>query len=832
MIRGKDAILTAPLLTNTELARQIALERECMVQGAMAYHESVARITEAGEGSHLKAAEPLFQRWFGPVHEAIRADLRLIRKKSSEKGVNYWGPVLLHFGLKASETLAAVALHETVSMCLKNPDGVKVASLAYHIGRDLMAHQMMDIAAENDTEQLESLKDRYRDITARLVFWWGRKRLREDGDWERKFATHAGARLLWHVVCNCDCSVEGEEFKLAFHHVRRQVRLKGGRRVTPAFIDIDDRVLDVLERNHNRRAGSRPRYTYMLVEPMPWTEKTSGNYVKHKTSIFTRSSREQQRYADTGDMRRIHEAVNAINATPWRINLWILATMQEFWNRGGNVVGVPRDDDKPLPEPGANPTPEELSIIRRLRYDARKENRKLKAERILFIRALGVAERFADEPRFWCPHLLDFRGRFYARPLYLNHNEDDTRRGLIEFANRVTPGPEGERALRIHAANCYGVDKVSFDARIEWVETHAGEIERCVRDPIAEEFWQHAENPWQFLAACRALVNDDAACHLPTQWDGSCNGLQHYTAMGRDEVAAPLVNLVDGEIPGDIYQAIADVIHPTINRDAAESEHIIRYRVFNGTERVPVEKPVREIAETILGILSRKVVKQPVMTSVYGVTAAGARDQIIERLKELEFDRQSRYEGAAYLSRVVLNGIGEKCRAASQIMGWLTECGRTIAKGGKPVTWTSPMGLPVIQPYRRHGKYEIDTLAGKITVFHEDDDAPVAVGRQADGIAPNFVHSIDASHAMMTALRCRQSQIDTAFNHDSYWTHAGKAKRLNQILRKTFVELHSEPLLWNMHNELQAQTDTELPPPPPPGNLDLGKVIGSTYFFH
>lgn len=832
MPRGKEAVLHSKLLEDSKLARQIVLERECMEQGVLAYRESVARITEAGEASRLKAADPLFHRWFGPVCEAIRSDMRLVRKHSGEVGVSFWGPIFAHFGHDGVETMAGVALHETISLCTQRPEGVRVATLAYHIGRDLLAHRMLDSAKETAEEQLEELREKFRDITARLVYRWGKKTLTEDPDWERKFCTHAGMRVLWHVVCNCDCSLEGEEFQLAFHHKRMLVKQAGGRMIRPAFIVIDDRVLDAIDDNHARRAASRPRYTFMLIEPMPWTKKSSGNYVKHKTSIFTKSTREQQEHAAAGDLSRVFEATNAINDTPLRINLWILGIQQEFWSRGGNIASIPRADDVPLPTRDGPLTDEEKQHLRRERWRARQANRQLKADRIVFQRTLGVAERFASESKFYSPNLLDYRGRFYARPLYLNHNGDDLRRGLIEFANRKDPGETGRKWLRVHAANTYGIDKVSFRLREEWVDSHASEIERCVRDPIGEEFWRHADDPWQFLAACRALVDDEAACHLPTQWDGSANGLQHYTAMGRDAVAAPLVNLTPGDEPGNVYQAVADIIRPTLDRDARQSDHVLRYSVWEKDGKRVIEKPVREIAAALLDVLSGKLVKHPVMTSVYGVTSAGAREQILAKFAEMGYDRQARYEGAAYLSRVVLDGIGELCSAASKIMGWITDCARAIAKENKPVCWTSPIGLPVLQPYRRYGRFYVETLAGRVWKMHVTADAPIAVGKQTDGAAPNFVHSVDASHAMMTGLRARRNGIDTLFNHDSDWTHAADKERLDRIIRKTFVELHSEPLLERLHAEFQSQTTTELPPPPPRGDFDLNQVMQSPYFFH
>jgi DNA-directed RNA polymerase len=51
-------------------------------------------------------------------------------------------------------------------------------------------------------------------------------------------------------------------------------------------------------------------------------------------------------------------------------------------------------------------------------------------------------------------------------------------------------------------------------------------------------------------------------CLLMTQvWcvvqDGSCNGLQHYAALGRDRHGAESVNLIAGDKPADVYSGIA-----------------------------------------------------------------------------------------------------------------------------------------------------------------------------------------------------------------------------------------------------------------------------------
>lgn len=69
-------------------------------------------------------------------------------------------------------------------------------------------------------------------------------------------------------------------------------------------------------------------------------------------------------------------------------------------------------------------------------------------------------------------------------------------------------------------------------------------------------WWQQADSPWQLLAVCydlqAALSSGDPESYcskLPVHQDGSCNGLQHYAALGRDEKGGRAVNLLPVDKP-------------------------------------------------------------------------------------------------------------------------------------------------------------------------------------------------------------------------------------------------------------------------------------------
>lgn len=95
---------------------------------------------------------------------------------------------------------------------------------------------------------------------------------------------------------------------------------------------------------------------------------------------------------------------------------------------------------------------------------------------------------------------------------------------------------------------------------------------------------------------------------MPIHQDGTCNGLQHYAAMGKDLDGAKQVNLLDMETPADIYTHVAMLVEEKIKKD------------LQNDKTVP---ETRALAKKVSGQIKRKIVKQTVMTIVYGVTFIG-----------------------------------------------------------------------------------------------------------------------------------------------------------------------------------------------------------------
>lgn len=81
---------------------------------------------------------------------------------------------------------------------------------------------------------------------------------------------------------------------------------------------------------------------------------------------------------------------------------------------------------------------------------------------------------------------------------------------------------------------------------------------------------------------------------LPVHQDGTCNGLQHYAALGGDDQGARQVNLSVTDRPSDVYTFVADMVEKQIEKDVQKGE---------------------KYARMLAGKVSRKVVKQTVSLS-------------------------------------------------------------------------------------------------------------------------------------------------------------------------------------------------------------------------
>lgn len=598
-----------------------------------------------------------------------------------------------------------------------------------------------------------------------------------------------------------------------------------------------------LEEAHARCELLSPVRLPMVCPPRAWTNPFNGGYltkqlrqplVKTRNRGYLTSLKEHE-------MPWVYAAVNALQETEWAVNVQVYEVMRTLWESDRIAGKMPQREPKALPRKewveGTEPSPEALQAWKVEAAKVYEHNAKTEAKRMQLVQKLWVAEEMMRTGnRFHYVYNLDWRGRMYPVGPSLNPQSDDLGKALLHFHSGVPLGDEGAYWLAIHGANSYGVDKVSFEERIQWVEDHTQEIIEVAEDPLAAmHFWSArddngkllVEAPFTFLAFCfewaklqrhvnAGLPESTFVSRLAVAFDGACNGLQNFSAMLRDPIGGAATGLIPSSKPSDIYTEVARAAQRLIDEEAAQ-----------GVEQ----------AQRWVGKMSRKLSKRNTMTVPYGVTKRGMKDQLFGELEELT-SAANRVSDAGYLAEKNYQAIGTVVVAARLAMDWLKEAAKVAASTELPVRWVTPAGFLAVQDYREDEGEELDftVLGRRYRITLVKTGTKLAVRKQALGISPNFVHSLDAAHLKRTVLFCKQDGMrDFAMIHDSYGVHAGHAARLRDNLREAFVEQYSQPVLEQFRDQLLEQLPEEkhkdLPPLPPMGDLDLELVKQSEYFF-
>jgi DNA-directed RNA polymerase len=591
--------------------------------------------------------------------------------------------------------------------------------------------------------------------------------------------------------------------------------------------------------NHLRLEGERPVNVPMIHPPQRWTNPTTGGYLTQrlKKDLVRSVGQTTRDEVFSVDMPAVYDAVNRIQATRWAINVPVLDVLEEAHKSDGGLAGLPEMEPQELPERPAiidrklNPDkmpPDMKAAFTEWKMRARdvhEYNAKLKSKRVALLTKLDIARDLRDREVIYFPHSLDFRGRVYSMTAELSPQGDDIAKSLIHFADGKPLGESGGFWLAVHIANLFGIDKVSFEERVDWVVKHCDQLMDSAMNPLdGARFWATADDPWCALAACFEwtgfqVEGPEYMSHLPIAMDGSCSGIQHFSAMLRDEEGGKAVNLRPSDAPTDIYT-----------------------EVLNVTKDLLAKNP-EPLAKVWMDKVDRKIVKRPCMTFAYSVTSIGIRDQIASEMRK-KTDGQylpghENWQSAAFLAPVVEEAIRTVVDRAAEAMDWLKELSGHLSAEQIPTSWVTPLGFPVVQPYRKaKGKlFKVWFQGQRVRLTLRVESREVDKRKHSLSVAPNFVHSLDATHLMMVVNRLAEEQVTKSFAmiHDSFGVHACDVDELHHIIRDEFINLYDEDVLTETYRStllaLPGDKWPDVPVPPEAGELDLEEVRDADFFF-
>lgn len=802
---------------------QLELEKDMVDGGRRKALAHLQNNEDNGRAHDNPYAQAVYRRYIQPMAEAL--ELYLAEKK---RGVQAAGKSLLR--PHDPMVLSFITLRHILSGCnLK--DRATFTGLAEQIGKTVYGEAILaafeNINPElyftlvNDFERRMTRSERHR---LRVFKMSANKAGVELPYWGTKEVLSAGTLMLFLAK------------ELGIVDVV-EVREK---RKTILYVDLAPEVAGIVDQVSGFVAGAMPLTMPCVEPPRPWVTTNDGGY--HSPAMRRNAPccvRGRPFVGEDTDVPPgVLNALNRLQRDVWEVNSDILRVVDEVKEHFdvGEVLAQAEYPKPDRPEwlsedmTKEQMTPDQMRQFAEWRGLVREWHTTSRIRGVRwgrFYEALRVARMLEGRP-LWFVWQMDYRGRFYAMTRGVSPQGSDLQKALLQSHTGAVLAPSdtlGVRWFLIAGANRFGFDKADLDERVKWVADRHELILACAADPITHRHWTEADCPFQFLAWCMEYARYRACeaageafvTKLPLGQDGSCNGLQHFSAMLRDAVGGEATNLVPGPHQQDLYGRVAQRLRELVQLDPCDDAGLIGLRWR--------QHPI-----------ARGMVKRSVMTLPYGSTRFSCSEFVLKEYlatgQATEFAKHEYTAASGWISHRLWDAIGQVVVKAREAMEWLqAACDELTEQGIKEVAWRSPSGFMVRQRYYKVELVRIQTrLIGSVRIkptaaVHSDE---VDRRRHHNGIAPNFVHSCDAAHMHHLINAAESAGLGhLAFIHDDYGALAPDVEKLHELIRSTFVKMYED------HDPLTEFADTfgiqtELPEK---GNLDIQEVKKSTYFF-
>jgi len=543
-----------------------------------------------------------------------------------------------------------------------------------------------------------------------------------------------------------------------------------------------------------------------------------------------------------------------------------------------------------------------------------QQNPEAKATKLREAQAIGsIANKFRGKT-FHHLYYYDFRGRKYPASAYLHEQGSDLAKSLLLREDKKPVGKKGFFWLMVSIASNWAgdagredelkTDKIPLMDRYEWATDNEEILLSYADSPKVNQGWMKADKPWQFLAAChelrrfrdwqREMVQKRVLDYLEHDRrfekefdeygyesslevfiDGSNNGCQHLSALTRDEVTAPHVNLVPLTVCGDLYKYVAAHIWDSLEETVATytEEQKEECEIFIDTlvemkkqinDAEPRSDQRKELIEDLRAFKSenravfelsppvfwlrikddkqkRKIVKRNTMTLPYGGTAYGLGEQQISDAKKLGIEQLMYMENkwAAFMGRKVFEDCKTSLKKPMQLLSIFEKAGKKAETEGRFLGWTVPVtNFPVVQYYIQGKVKKIwvqygPPMGGKKSTGYYENTLQLAISfledpvpskrKQSQGAAPNAIHSLDAAHLLMTV---HEADFPVTTVHDSFGCLLADMPKLFVLTRETFVELYEKDPLSSLMEDIGGDLEgLEF------GDLDIRAILDSEYCF-
>lgn len=864
--------------------QELLLEAEAKQEAEEHLKEALDKAKREGEGGEGHLAGKLMKHSWETCRKNIHAlleDAKHPKKTTQGAWLLPMKELLIIYREKeeALEDLLVLAGHsKAMDAVLMSHDTTQttLSNVAMLIGMQIKReadierfYQWEEVNKDTDVKWLKKSMDKGIEQRVRSSYRvaYATNRMNKEGyvglAWSNQQVEVLGAKVLEMLIAGSDYYVIRE----------REVSTGRGTKHIKA-VDATDWFKATWESNESHMIANAVRYMPTIIPPRHWTDPHDGGYygesvlgtqlIRLKVQTKTKFLKAYNKKLSAIDLGVVYDALNAMQDTPFIINPFILQTLKEIYASGGELGGVPRTEPYPtLPRLPEDAPEEQVKEHKKKAVGLYKQEEARKSKALRCLLALKVAEKFSEYDKIYFPWNVDYRGRCYPIPTALSPQGDDIQKSLLLFAN-PSPLAEGDdKWMAIHGANLAGNDKIAFADRVAWVKEHTVDIIASAEDPLGYTWWYEVSKgdyPMEFLSFCHEWkrLNDYKAenngsvkgfmSNLPLAFDGTCSGLQHFSALLRDEVGGFAVNLVPSDKVQDIYSIVADKVNVQLLKDAQtgtedeKKEGSDSYKY--GTKTLAQNWVAFNRIKFGKDGITRKVCKRSVMTLAYGSKQYGFKENLLTDIIHpyvLDHPDNNPFlntnQAAVYMAKLIWEAVATTVVKAVEGMEWLQKVARLICQSGEVVSWTTPNGFLVQQNYMKMRQECIKLRFGgsQVRFYNQEETDEIDNRRQQNGIAPNFIHSMDASHLQRVVVSEHlKGNRNFMMIHDSFGTDAAHAGSLYKTIRDEFIGLYKDQnhLAGFLESVSYLIDDLdEVPELPKFGTLDLDLVAKSDFCF-
>jgi len=789
---------------------QLELEQEMLQLGVDRQQFLHQRRVKGGMESLSVYGEALTKLGVEPLAKQVAETCKKIL--AGEAGINM--ALMNHMCDLHPYKVAATAMRVVVDRISQTDSSFTV--LAGVIGEMLWMETQLSTATAFELKMHKKVRRKYEAKKQDVM------RLDHTKIWDYKETVAIGGWLLF-AIATCTGMID-----ISYRYIGKR-----NKRIVNITKECMDWITDVRATNQLLCPFRMP----MIAPPRSYNNKMQGGYyTQFPHNDLTKDHTSLQIVAHVEGALYL-QAANMQQAIPWKINNQLLEHVQYAWEHNFNIGSMNPREGWPIPPypKGQDDDSDAVKEWKFAAYQIHRKNDKTMMTRIKTAKQLWIANRMAGYEEIYFPVQIDFRGRYYYIPPFLNPQGGDIARSLLKFSKgKPIANADDAHWLYAHGAGMYGYTKSTWQDRVDWVKENHLQIMQTGADVWGmASFWNLAKEPWQFLAFCLEYYNFNHhgygyVCSLPVVLDCTCSGVQHYSALLRSEDMAKLVNLTDTDKPQDIYSVVLNEVLELLRHDAANNhEHAADWLQLQ-----PDRTLLKKIVMTIPYSASR--------TSLFGFVMQWA----FERTEELYGStdnwkfKNGTYSASYYLTNVLTKYTQKHINPAIEAMDWLKTVGKAAGASKQTLQWHSPSGLLVLNKYtnisRRVIKLNYLSPVTRFIVAAKHNDT-INKQKTTSALSPNIIHSLDASHMALTSVYAKNTGI-TNFGgiHDCFATTPAEMSLMREAVRHAFSDLYSFDWWGNITNELLQQLPSKvvaaLPPRPVLGSLNTNQTRSSSYF--